>query len=220
MDALHPSRHRLNDNVGCGFMAQCEDVVRNRTMDEEIFVIEDDEPEDGPSNTAKTKQQQQQQQQQKQLQQRQNRSRHGRHGCNQYERFDEPLPESVRQDLVSQHQQATDQELQRFQQLQITNPNEGDVVYVPDDHEEEDLLIRPIQKFCHTIKFGTGLKPPTEFSYDLLKQMEDHLAKFLRNLSFPSETKIWSCVLDELTLIRFAFREHIDVCIYLLISFN
>lgn len=190
-------------------MAQCEDVVRNSTMDAEVVCIsDDDEREAGTSKTAKTKQQQ------KQLQQKQNRSKRLGIHANKYERSDVPVPESVLQDLASKQQQKTDRELRNLQQVQINNSEEGDVVYVPDDHEEEDLLIKPIQQICHAIKFGTSLKPPTEFPYDLLKKMEDHLASSLRNLSFPSETQIWSYVLDELMLIRFVFREHLDVCIY------
>lgn len=128
------------------------------------------------------------------------------------------VPESVRVQLELISKQQKQQKLQQLQQQQLAataqSKNEV-VVYVPDDCEEEDLLIGPIRKMGHDIIFGDKLKPPTaKFPYQSLIEMEKHLAKSLRNVSFTTETNVWNCVLEQLNCIRFAYYGQIDVNIY------
>lgn len=193
-------------------MAQCEDVVRNRTMNkvvEDVVVLSSDEEEckDGPSTAAKTKQPQRKRGQP---------NRSALHG-NQLEHSD-MLSVSVMQEMKSRKQLATERKLRGFQQLRINDPGEPEVFYVPDDREEEVTLIQPIQDICHDIKFGSSLESPTEFPYELLKKLEDHLVSSIGKLSYPSESAIWECVLEELTVIRYMFEKQLDVCIFLLNS--
>lgn len=107
------------------------------------------------------------------------------------------------------------EKLRKLQEEQMpANANEA-VVYVPDDCEEEDLLIGPIKRKSHEIIFGKGLTPPTsDFPYDKLKEMEQHLANSLRNVSFTTETKVWNCVLEELNCMRIAYHGIIDVSLF------
>lgn len=111
------------------------------------------------------------------------------------------------------------EKLRKLQEEQMpANANEV-VVYVPDDCEEEDLLIGPIKQNSHEIIFGKGLTPPTsDFPYDKLKEMENHLANSLRNVSFTTETKVWNCVLEELNCMRIAYHGIIDVSSFFTLS--
>lgn len=122
---------------------------------------------------------------------------------NVYEHNDS-VPEFVLEQLDIAEQEIREEKLKLLEK--------EDVVYVPDDCEEEDLLLGPIRSLSHDIIFGKGLSPPpTEFPYGLLERIEKHLANSLRNVSFTTETIVWECVLEELSCIRFAYNKIVDV---------
>lgn len=86
--------------------------------------------------------------------------------------------------------------------------------YVLDDVEEESLLIDPIRKKSFAIIFGSCLKPPTEFPYELLLEINAHVEKNLQdgtNLSVTTERNVWEYVLEQLSVMRIAYSKHIDV---------
>lgn len=175
-------------------MAQCEDVVRNSTMDAEVvYISDDDEGKDGPSSKATNK----------------SRPKQNAHHYNVYENF-EYVPPSVQAQLEYDSKKNKQERLQKLQE-EISKGEE--VVYVPDDTEEEDLLIGPVRKISHEIIFGTNLHPPIEFPYHLLKELEQHLTTSMINVSFTTEKNVWDNVLDQLALMRIAYKDFIDVCI-------
>lgn len=131
-----------------------------------------------------------------------NRTRHVGYHQNVYENYSY-VPRPLQTDLNTVKPSKVTKP-QDVQQIGIE-----EVVYVPDDSEEEDLLIAPIRTLCNEIKFGKDLRPPTTFPYECLEKLQIHLATKLRNVS--SEDTIWSCVLDELMLIRMAYQEVCDV---------
>lgn len=119
------------------------------------------------------------------------------------------VPESVRLQLEIAEQERRDKQLKKFVELE-----QEDVVYVPDDKEEEDLLLGPIRELSNEIIYGRGLSSPSkEFPYGLLEQIETHLNNSLRSVSLTTETVVWECVLEVLSCIRFAYNGIIDVCI-------
>lgn len=124
------------------------------------------------------------------------------------------VPESARiqLELLQKQKEQQQQQQQRQQQQQIKESPKEVVVYVPDDGEEEVLLIGPIRKFARQILFGDKLcAPPTEFPYSILLQLEQHLAKSLRNVSFTTETSVWDCTIEQLSCIKIAYSGLIDV---------
>lgn len=129
------------------------------------------------------------------------------------------VPESARIQLEllqkqKEQQQRQQQRQQRQQQQQIKDVPKEVVVYVPDDGEEEVLLIGPIRKYARQILFGDKLSaPPTEFPYSILLQLEQHLAKSLRNVSPTTETNVWNCTIEQLSCIKIAYSGLIDVSI-------
>lgn len=173
-------------------MAQCEDINKNNTMDVEVVCISDDEErEDGASITANTKQQQPQ-------------SKRISYNHNEYENYGH-VPPSVHAILEARSKLTKQEELRKFEE-QINNADDV-VVYVPDDNEEENLLIKPIQTTCHEIKFGQNIfKTPTKFPYNLLIEVEKHINQRLRNVSFTTGINVWNCVMVELNLIRTAYE--------------
>lgn len=125
------------------------------------------------------------------------------------------VPESARiqLELLQKQKEQQQQQQQRQQQQQQTKdvPKEV-VVYVPDDGEEEVLLIGPIRKFARQILFGDKLcSPPTEFPYSILLQLEQHLAKSLRNVSSTTETSVWNYTIEQLSCFKIAYCGLIDV---------
>lgn len=172
-------------------MAQCEDVVRNSTMDAEVvYISDDDERKDGPSKAANSK------------------TKHNAYHYNEYENFDY-VPPSVQAHLEYESKKEKQVRLQKLQE----EVAKDEVVHVLDDGEEEDLLIGPVREISHEIIFGTNLHAPTKFPYKLLTDMETHLSNNLRNVSFTTEKNVWDSVLEQLGIMRIAYKEHIDVCI-------
>lgn len=89
------------------------------------------------------------------------------------------------------------------------------VVYVPDDSEEEVLLMGPIRNVSRKILFGENLSGVSmEFPHKLLLMIESHLAKSLRNVSFTTETNVWKCTLEQLTCIKIAYNGVTDVSLF------
>lgn len=174
-------------------MAQCEDVVRKNIMDAEVvYISDDDERDENNSKAAKTK------------------TKHTSYLHNVYENYVH-VPPSVQAALESIQNKTTEEQLKRLQDVQISNSDEEDVVYVPDDHEEQELLIGPIDRISHEIIYGKNLQPPTEFPYKLLEEIEKHLIDSLKNVSFTTEAKVWTCVLNQLSLMRIEYQDRIDV---------
>lgn len=128
------------------------------------------------------------------------------------------VPESARQQLALLQKQPKPAPTHQ-QHLQHTKDTPKDVVvYVPDDSEEEVLLIGPIRKYARQILFGDKLSaPPAEFPYNTLLEIEKHLAKSLRNVSFTTETNVWNCTLEQLSCIKIAYAGLIDVSNLLLL---
>lgn len=117
------------------------------------------------------------------------------------------VPESVRARLEFLDQERRDDTIQK-----LVGSEQDDIIYVPDDYEEEDLLLSPIRALSHDIIFNKSMDSTrTEFPYGLLEQIEKHLVNSLRNVSFTTEATVWNCVLDQLNCIRFAYDELIDV---------
>lgn len=170
-------------------MAQCEDVVRNSTMDAEVvYISDDDERKDGTSKAANSK------------------TKQNAYHYNVYENFDY-VPPSVQAHLEYESKKNKQVRLQKLQE----EISKEEVVYVPDDNEEEDLLIGPVRKISHEIIFGTNLRAPKEFPYKLLTDMETHLSNSLRNVSLTTEKNVWDSVLDQLGIMKMAYKDHIDV---------
>lgn len=171
-------------------------------MDPEVVCISDDE-EAGPSNAASTSQQNTTQQ------------RNNFHS-NVYENYIPPrLPLTVQATLEFKlRNRRRNPRPQRVPEVEIVEPP-NDIINVPDEEEEEELLIDPIRQICRQILFSPNIFdscPPSEFSYNLLMDMQKHLENNLRNASFETETKVWNCVIDELMIIQLAYKHLIDVC--------
>lgn len=142
------------------------------------------------------------------------RPRHPVYHLNVYERY-EPVPPSVQATLESMHLNEKQEKLKKLQELQVSIPRNEDIVYVPDDNEEEDLLIGPIRRIFHQILFGKNIFAPLEFSYESLTEIENHLSSSLKNVSFTTEKNVWDCVLDGLSVMPMTFKHQIDVCYFL-----
>lgn len=191
-------------------MAENEDVVRkNSIMDSDVVVCISDDEDQGDNNVGAAK----------------SKTKITSYNSNVYEHWPPPkddkidLPASAQANLeatISMRNTDPNVELQQFRDIQITDPNEGNgFVYVPDDCEEQDQLIAPIDQISHEIIYGRNLQPPTEFPYTLLEKLEKHLTdKCKGNLPVTTKTKIWSCVLHQLSLIRIQYQDRIDVSIY------
>lgn len=188
-------------------MTHIEDVILRKTMDADVVCISDDDEREDECNKA--------------VQSATNKMKTLGFHYNVYENS-YYVPESVRIQLELIAKQQKQQKLQDLQQTQLSPQSKTEpVVYVPDDCEEEYLLIGPIRKLAHEILFGDKLHPPsTEFPYDKLIEMEKHLAKSLRSVSFPTETNVWDFVLEQLNCIRFAYHGIIDVRKLILNSFD
>lgn len=172
-------------------MAQSEeDVVRqkNNTMaDDVVCISDDDDRDDGPSTPANAG----------------NRQQQGGH-YNIYEGYEfltGAVGPTIRNNPV-QTQKSTDDEID----------DRDDVVYVPDDSEEEKFLIGPIRKKASAIIFGSRLNAPIEFPYEILTDIDSHVEKSLKNVSGTTEKSIWECILEQLSIMRIAYSQHIDVC--------
>lgn len=105
--------------------------------------------------------------------------------------------------------------LQVQQQQQEQNqepPMENDVVYVPDDNEEQNLLIGPVRQISQEIVFGSNIsKQPTTFPYHCLLALEQHMKTAMRNVSTTTELNVWRYTVEQLVLIRLAYVRIIDV---------
>lgn len=88
-----------------------------------------------------------------------------------------------------------------------------DVIYVPDDNDEESFIIGPIRKISMKIIFGCALKAPTEFPYGLLHEINAHMENNVKGVSKATVKCVWECVLEQLSIMRIAYSPHIDVCI-------
>lgn len=190
------SINRLNDNVCCGFMAQSEDVVRNKSsMEPEVVCIsDDDDNEVGPSRPRP-----------RQIE----RPRQNPHHQNVYEYY-EPLPPPLQAHL--EYGVVNPRGGNRLQNVQDETTQEDEVVYVPDDNEEEDLLIGPIRRISERILFQSGFTP-TEFPYELLIELQKHVCSSMLNVSIPTERKVWQFLLTQLKCMQMTYSTHIDVCI-------
>lgn len=95
------------------------------------------------------------------------------------------------------------------------------VVYVPDDVEEEKLLIGPIRRISRQILFGDQLSGPSpEFPHKLLLQLEKHLASSLRNVSFTTETNVWKSTLEQLSCAKIVYGDIADVSVFFYFPIN
>lgn len=92
-------------------------------------------------------------------------------------------------------------------------PNSSEaVVYVPDDNEEENLLIGPIRRISRQILFRDQLSGPSaEVPYKLLLELEEHLATSLKNVSFTTETNVWKSTLDQMCSIKIVYDQITNV---------
>lgn len=169
-------------------MAQCEeDIVQNTTMaDDVVCISDDDERDDDPSTSARSSIRQM-----------------GAHS-NTYEN------ETI--GLAVQSLRTT---LGLSQSRQAQNENEStrdEVIYVPDDNDEESFIIGPIRKICMKIIFGRVLKAPTEFPYELLQEIDAHMEHNVKGVSQATVKCVWECVLEQLSIMRITYSPHIDVC--------
>lgn len=73
----------------------------------------------------------------------------------------------------------------------------------------EGPLLGPIRAFCHDIIVRKAAN--RHFPYKPLKQMEAHLKKISSGISFKTEAIVWKCVFEELSRIRLAYADIIDV---------
>lgn len=176
-------------------MAQSEeDVVRqkNITMADDVVCISDDDDRDDNTSTANS-----------------GGGQLGGH-YNVYEEY-----------VYYAESRRTRSTLESNQSIQAQQSNEDeiddrdDVVYVPDDSEEEKFLIGPIRKKASAIIFGSRLNAPIEFPYEMLADIDSHVEKSLKNVSVTTEKNIWECILEQLSIMRIAYSQHIDVCIVL-----
>ena len=89
---------------------------------------------------------------------------------------------------------------------------EVDIVYVPDDNEEEILLIGPIRRLSKLMLFSnTPRGPPEDPPYENLLELEKHLANSLRNVSFTTETNVWAYTIYQLSTLRFYYNHWSNV---------
>lgn len=93
----------------------------------------------------------------------------------------------------------------------VDNVDDDDVVYVPDDNEEQIYLLEPIRNISRKILFGDDLIGPTEFPYNLLLEFELHLSNSLKNLSYQTELNVWKCALHQLACIKCVYEKIINV---------
>lgn len=85
------------------------------------------------------------------------------------------------------------------------------VVYVPDDTEETELLIGPISKFTRGILFGDQLSGPSpEVPYKLLLDLENYLNKKLKTISTVG-LDLWEYTINQLVAMRMVYGET-EVC--------
>lgn len=172
-------------------MAQSEeDVVRqkNNTMaDDVVCISDDDDRDDGPSTSANAVHRQQQ----------------GGH-YNIYEEFG--YLKGAAETIANQSTRA-----QQSNDDETDDRDDDAVVYVPDDSEEEKFLIGPIRKKASAIIFGSRLNAPNEFPFELLADIDSHVEKSLKNVSGTTEKSIWECILEQLSIMRIAYSQHIDV---------
>lgn len=180
-------------------MTEIESVSSKNIMDADIVCIsDDDEREEEAAKSLKTAT---------------NKMRNLGFHYNVYENS-YYVPESARIQLELLQKQKEQEQAQQLRQQQAKDAPKEVVVYVPDDGEEEVLLIGPIRKFARQILFGDKLcAPPTEFPYSILLELEQHLAKSLRNVSFTTETSVWNCTIEQLSCIKIAYSGLIDVSI-------
>lgn len=117
------------------------------------------------------------------------------------------VPESTRRQLeLIDKQPASKQELTET------------VVYVPDDDEEEILLIGPLRNLSRQILFGNKLiEQPVEFPHSILHEMELQLATSLRNVSLSTESTVWEYTIAQLSCIRLSYSRSIDVSVLFLV---
>lgn len=92
-------------------------------------------------------------------------------------------------------------------------PPKDEVIYVPDDNDEESFIIGPIRKISMKIIFGCALKAPAEFPYRLLHEINTHMENNVKSVSTATVKCVWECVLEQLSAMRIAYSSHIDVCI-------
>lgn len=169
-----------------------EDVVRqkdNTMADDVVYISDDEDRADGPAAAAANAA---------------NRQQQGGH-YNIYEGY-EYLAGAVVANQPARAQQSNDDE---------TDDRDDDdddvVVYVPDDSEEEKFLIGPIRKKASAIIFGSRLNAPNEFPFEKLADIDLHVEKSLKNVSGTTEKNIWECILEQLSIMRIAYSQHIDV---------
>lgn len=119
------------------------------------------------------------------------------------------VPESARRVLEMFQKQ---KEQQVMPQMQASEIFKEPVVYVPDDVEEEILLIGPIRKFSRQILFGDKLtESPAGFPYSVLLEFEKHLTNSLRNVSLSTEANVWDYTMDQLSCFRLHYSGIYDV---------
>lgn len=97
----------------------------------------------------------------------------------------------------------------------LEQPNEtakDEVIYVPDDNDEESFIIGPIRNTSMKIIFGCALKAPTQFPYGLLQEIKSHMENNVKGVSNATVKCVWECVLEQLSVMRIAYSPHIDVC--------
>lgn len=182
-------------------MAQCEDVVRNSTMNAEVvYISDDDEREANPSTSGRNGNNNRQ-------------ARHPAYNQNVYENTP-GIPQSAWVYLKSHRNEKQQRDVRKFQEIQKNDPKDGEIFYVPDEQEEEEILIGPIRERCQLLLFGSDILRgrPKEFSYDVLIEIELHLKELLRTVSSLTETNVWCYVIEQFTLIRMAYQDTIDVC--------
>lgn len=183
--------YRLNEHICCGAMAQSEeDVVRQRTntmADDVVCISDDDERDDGPSTSTNP-----------------NNGQLPSWPPGHYNVYEQYMQQNTPSVTIEKAQQSNVDE--------FYDDRDG-VVYVPDDSEEENFLIGPIRKKSTAIIFGSRLIAPIEFPYEMLADIDSHVEKTLKNVSVTTEKNIWECILEQLSIMRIAYSQHIDVCI-------